>query len=54
VLEGWVSEAAASDVYGVVLAREGNGLEPAIDLAATKERRELLRTERKDEGSNAR
>jgi N-methylhydantoinase B len=53
LLEGWVSEAAASDVYGVVLVRDGNGLEPAIDLAATKERREVLRTERKDEGSNA-
>jgi N-methylhydantoinase B len=53
VLERWVSEAAASDVYGVVLVRGGNGLEPAIDSAATKERRELLRTERKDDRSNA-
>ena len=53
VLEGWVSARAAHDVYGVVLVQDGRGPEPAIDLAASRERREVLHTERKDDRTNA-
>ena len=45
VLEGWVSERAAREVYGVVLVEDG-GRGPAIDLAASRERREFLRHDR--------
>ncbi len=45
VLEGWVSDRAAHDVYGVVLVEDG-GPGPAIDPAASRERREFLRHDR--------
>ncbi len=42
VLERWVGAKAAHDVYGVVLRENGPGGELAVDLAATRERREVL------------
>jgi N-methylhydantoinase B len=44
VLERWVSARAAHDLYGVVLAEDGPGGRLAVDLAATRERREQLCT----------
>ncbi len=42
VLERWVSAKAAHDVYGVVLTEHGPGGALAVDLGATRERREAL------------
>ncbi len=46
VLEYWVSASSARDVYGVVLSEHGPGGGLAVDLQATRERRETLRSER--------
>ncbi len=46
VLERWVSARTAHDVYGVLLAEGGPGGELAVDLPATRERREELATAR--------
>jgi N-methylhydantoinase B len=46
VLEGWVTARAARDVYGVALVEEGPGGALAVDLKATRERREALHDER--------
>ena len=44
LLERWISAKAAHDTYGVVLSEHGPGGGLAVDLAATRERREMLRT----------
>ena len=50
VLERWVSARAAHDVYGTVLAESGPGGELMVDVPATRERRELLRLQRRGNG----
>jgi N-methylhydantoinase B len=45
VLEGWVSARAAHDVYGVVLVEEGPAGSLAVDLPASRARRETLHAE---------
>jgi N-methylhydantoinase B len=42
LLERWISAKAAHDIYGVVLSEHGPGGGLAVDLAATRERREML------------
>ncbi len=51
VLERWVSAKAAHDVYGTVLVESGPGGELAVDLKATRERREALHTARATRGT---
>jgi N-methylhydantoinase B len=46
VLEGWVSARAALDVYGVALVEEGPCSGLAVDVRATRERRETLHANR--------
>jgi N-methylhydantoinase B len=46
VLERWVSSRAARDVYGVALVEDGASGGLAVDLPATRERREALHAER--------
>jgi N-methylhydantoinase B len=46
VLERWVSARAARDVYGVALVEDGPAGGLAVDLRATRERRESLHAER--------
>ena len=47
VLDGWVSRAAAFDIYGVVLTGEIEAESLAIDVAATLARRRELAAARR-------